>query len=124
MEYKKINEDEIEKLSIGTKINLGNGQIITIKEFGAGKYNYNFSEKMVICVNDKTGEKSEWNLHVLTQGTLDSMDETIKKCAYCYKLRPENETKLERIFINRGERMMRFCLIGPCAGYYQMGCER
>lgn len=44
-------------------------------------------------------------------------------CSYCRKLLRKEDSKQTKIFVNRGTRYETFCKEGPCAGYYQMGCE-
>jgi hypothetical protein len=130
MEYKRLTQEEARKITVGTKLNFGNGEIATVTGFtdpekqtiwSDGKWETR-SEPKVICT-DKDGKTKQWYLSVLCYATVETMDETAKKCEYCYKIRPANEIKEGRIRVNYAWHTGQYCFDGPCEGYAQMSAE-
>jgi hypothetical protein len=131
MEYKKLTLDEIDVLPIGTKVNFGDGVIKELVEIGeskprgktwtpGGMVDWNECD---VVMKKEDGQTVKHYASVLQNGTIESLDPSIERCAYCGKLRPYGEMKSATIFVNRGRRTSRYCFDGPCAGYDQMAAE-
>lgn len=126
-----MTRDEIDSLEAGAMINMGNGKIIEVMGFTKSKYkvtrfrdgNPVTEYDTLIQCSDNEGNQYKWLPHVLLGGTIETLDETILKCEYCGKLRPKDEMKKSKIWVNRGTRHHNFCKDHNCSGYYQMGCE-
>ena len=130
MEYKKLNEEEVLNLKVGTFLNFGNGDVEEFLGFEDGPICKVYKDGKVVdqkeyyaLMKKSNGEMHKFYLRVLQGATIESLDTSIGKCAYCGLLRPESEMVSETIWINHGQRTGRYCKDKPCGGYAQMSAE-
>jgi hypothetical protein len=129
VEFKRLTIDEAKKITVGTKLNAGGGNIFTVTGFTQSKFKYTdkdhlegYYPRLIIC-EDKFGESHEWRESVLTQFTRETLDETVSSCKYCGKIRPAEELRSRVIYVNHKQENHQFCKDDSCGIYYQMGCE-
>ena len=129
MEYKRLTEEEIKNIAIGTKLNFGNGKIKTVMGWAETTSKIRHpgdteahTDKLVVCTGED-GKENHWWPGALGGATVETMDLTVKKCEYCNKIRPANEIKEGRIRVNYAWHTGQYCFDGPCEGYAQMSAE-
>jgi hypothetical protein len=134
MKFAKLTMEQVKSLEIGSCVNFGNGQVFTITEiterpYGHKTYDTKTNQFITPDGSEKLfsmecGDKSvKYAEHVLTGATIETMDVSVRTCAYCGAIRPGNEFKEATIFINRGRQTDIYCVDAGCAGNAQMAAE-